>query len=128
MISILDCNPLTPTMKSRPSRIAYQEFFKENTLEDLTVEEGAFHPRNDLGPVPSEIGDYLVHFDIKDHPHWGLTTIRGISLVEAQKKGLLLGYFHKHGEERVYTIPAPQETYTLIPCYECGVAIKGRWD
>lgn len=115
-------------MTARSSTIRFEDFRKTKTLTDLAI-EGEFHPRHDLiNPDCSE--DLVAHFEIRSNPNWGSTNARNASGREVLSQGKLLGYYHKHESEKVYTIPTGainDRGDSLVPCYECGVALKARW-
>ncbi len=116
---------------TRRCRITLENFCEGRGLPSITADafriEGVIHPRKDIHSPQRE--GTLVHLEIKGFPNWGLTTTTHRSLVEENGQ---IGYFHKHGEERVYLRPIEVEENdgqrrTLIPCYECEVALKDDW-
>ncbi len=101
---------------ARKSTISRVQFFSTHSLEDLAI-EGEFHLDGDISEPVIDKG---AHFAIEGFPNWGMTT-----LVKGEKEKHEIGYFHLHGEEKVYNPPISlEEEGTLIPCYECKVALK----
>lgn len=102
--------------------IGLVEFSKTRKIEDMIV-EGTFDPEGDIhSPVPEE---ELVHFSIKGIPNWGVSYSRSLDPPLPQ----FLGYFHDHGDERVYIQPTLGGMFWdayggLIPCLECNTGIK----
>jgi hypothetical protein len=112
--------------------IDFPEFpkFRSKTLEELSL-----HPNIQIEKQGKHT---LAHLYLKDVPSWGITNI--LMLEDFPGYGNLLskgisqlGYFHDHGDERVYIAPTffpggmqaqlNTEMSGIVPCFECGDAI-----
>jgi len=118
-------------MNSRNLNITLVEYCKDKSLDDISV-EGEFHPQNDLELI--ENNGSICDYKIRGHSAWGVTFPSTKTLQEAKEKKekIVYGFYHQHGEERVYLTPplnigAIGDTYDgLIPCLECKVGIRSK--
>lgn len=126
---------------SRRCRITLENFCEGRGLPQVTPDtfkiEGIIHPKKDLHSA-ERVGE-VIHWELQGFPRWGVTypTVPSLqhrdSLPLSPSHQPLEGYFHKHGEERVYLRPIDVEKLggeqgqTLIPCYECAVALEMDW-
>ncbi len=91
-----------------------------NPLEDIRHLEGQNIPQEINTRENLEVTSEGIHLPIKGLQQWGYTYPYVLS-EEKFDRSLLMGYFHDHGEERVYV---PQDvSLTVIPCFECEEAI-----
>ena len=120
-------------MGARNCRITLEDYCRTKGIPSLAAHdlkvEGTFHPRQDLRFSLQE--DKLRHFEIENLPRWGVTYSH-LPPLQVIQEGLLDGYYHLHGEEKVYLKPigkpGAEKDSTLIPCYECNVAIEADWN
>lgn len=125
---------MSPT--TRRCRITLENFCEGRGLLSITTDtfkiEGVIHPQKDLHS-PERVGE-VIHWELQGFPRWGVTypTVPSLQHRGSLPLSPLEGYFHKHGEERVYLRPIEVEENdgqrrTLFPCYECEVALEDDW-
>ena len=120
-------------MKSRKQNITIEEYVQKEgrktvheALSKIKV-EGEFI-LSDTELLRTE--ENTVNYRIKGYANWGVTFPRTM-IAEADRRGVIYGYFHQHEDERVYlrAYSAPHKSNsTMIACLECGVGIVGSHD
>jgi len=103
----------------RPQNLSLHDFVTGGRLSELT-EVGRFMVPQDLINPVSE--GKVVRYDIAHLPEWGNTL--GATIEDIRDPSLLQGYFHRHGDLKVYVKPIPMgELEGCIVCTECKVYI-----
>lgn len=107
----------------RQKPFAPQDLYEILQGSEVVIREitGTYEP----DPLGQEVE--VTHFRLSGTENWGFTMPK-ISLNGALEKGIHLGYFHEHGDERVYIRPQqdPRQTeknYDIILCSACKTGL-----